>query len=172
VDVKFTLLFFLFIAVAAFIAKRVIGRTDQSPTIEEIMSEIVPIIADPAALHRKVVRDLRHRRIHGAGTITDIEPSQKTVIIRVRDRVAIEAAGAALERDIVFELRFIRPDEPDAAGVGQYVEFTGILIDITAGTAVPVLSVDPGEILYIGDVPPEAILPEDDDPLDTGARFR
>jgi hypothetical protein len=56
--------------------------------------------------------------------------------------------------------------------VGQYVEFTGILIDISAGTAVPVLSVDPGEILYIGDIPPEAMLPEDDDPSDAEVRFR
>ncbi len=166
-DVEFTLLFFVLIAVAAFIAKKVIDQRDESPTIEEIISEIVPILSDPAALHRKVARDLRHRRIHGAGTITDIEAAHSTVIVRVRDRIAAEAAGTTSERDIVFELQFIRPDDPDEAGVGRYVEFTGILIDITAAGGMPVLSVAPGEILYIGDVPPEGEQPGDDEPPET-----
>jgi hypothetical protein len=172
VDVEFTLLFFLFIAIAAFIAKRMIAQGVQSPTIEDIVSEIAPILNDPAALHRKVTRDLSYKRIHGKGVIADIETSPETVTIRVRDRVAAESAGAASQRDVVFELAFMRPDEPDEAGVNQYVEFTGILIDITAGGGTPVLTVEPGEILYIGDGPPDAAGFDDEDPPDTTAEFR
>ena len=56
----------------------------------------------------------------------------------------MEADGAAFERDVVYELAFMRPDTLDDAGVGQYVEFTGILIDITGGTGTPVITADPG----------------------------
>lgn len=171
-DVEFTLLFFLFIAIAAFIAKRMIAQGGQSPTIEEIISEIAPILNDPAALHRKVMRDLSHKRIHGKGVIADIETSPETVTIRVRERITAEADGACLKRDVVFELLFMRPDDPDEAGVNQYVEFTGILIDIRAGGGTPVLTVEPGEILYIGDGPPDDTGSDDEEIPDTTAEFQ
>lgn len=171
-DLNFTLFFLLLAAVAGFIAKRLIGRSDEEPSIEEILSEILPFLNDPAALHRKVARDLRQRRIRGGGTIIDITPTQKTEIVRIRDRVAVKADGAAVERDVIYELAFMRPDTLDDAGVGQYVEFTGILIDIMGGTGTPVITADPGEILYIGAGPPDAEGPEDEDLPDTDDEFR
>jgi hypothetical protein len=171
VDLNFTLFFLLLAAVAGFIAKRLIGRSDDEPAIEEIISEIVPFLNDPAALHRKVARDLRQRRIRGGGTIIDITPTRRTEIVRIRDRVAVETDGAAVERDVVYELAFMRPDTLDEAGVGQYVEFTGILIDITGGTGTPVITADPGEILYIGAGPPDGA-DADEEPPDTGDEFR
>ena len=85
-DLNFTLFFLLLAAVAGFIAKRLIGRSDDEPAIGEILSEIIPFLNDPAALHRKVARDLRQRRIRGAGKIIDITPTRRTEIVRIRDR--------------------------------------------------------------------------------------
>jgi len=171
VDVTFTLLFFFLVAVAAIIAKGMMAQGSRYPTIEEIVSEIAPILYDPVALHRKVARDLRNSRIAGAGTITDIRTSPETVILTLRDRVTAEIDGGASVRDVVFELMFMRPDDPDAAGINQYVEFTGILIDITAPGGTPVLTVAPGEILYIGDGPPDAAGPPDEDSRGTESEF-
>ena len=125
-DLKFALFFFLLVAVAAFITKRMMGHSGQPLTTEDIVSEIAPMFNDPPALHRKVARDLRHSRIAGVGTITDIRTSPKTVIfLTLRERItAAETDGAASVRDVVFELMFMRPDDPDDAGVNQYVEFT------------------------------------------------
>jgi len=171
VDVKFALLFLFLIAVAAVITKRLMGHSGRSLTTEDIVSEITPILNDPPALGRKVARDLRHSRIAGAGTITGIRTSPETVILTLRDRVTAEIAGAASVRDVVFELMFMRPDDPDDAGINQYVEFTGILIDITAPGGTPVLTVAPGEILYIGDGPPDAAGPPDEDSRGTESEF-
>ena len=170
-DLNFTLFFLLLAAVAGFIAKRLIGRSDDEPAIEEILAEIIPFLNDPAALHRKVARDLRQRRIRGSGKIIDITPTRRTEIVRIRDRVAVETDGAAVERDVIYELAFMRPDTLDDAGVGQYVEFTGILVDITGGTGTPVITADPGEILYIGAGPPDGA-DADNEPPDTGGEFR
>jgi hypothetical protein len=52
------------------------------------------------------------------------------------------------------------------------VAFTGILIDITGGTGTPVITADPGEILYIGDCPPDAEGSEDEDEPEAGDEFR
>jgi hypothetical protein len=162
-DLRFTLLFLLLIAVAAFIARLVISRRSDDPAIEEILTEIVPVLNDPAALHRKVARDFRKMRIRGAGTIVDITAKPGTEIVRVRDRVTVETGGVTGERDIVYELAFMHPDTLDDARVGQYVEFTGILINVMGGSGTPVLTVDPGEILHIGDGPPDAAGRSDED---------
>jgi hypothetical protein len=169
VDTKFTLLFFLFVALAAFITKRMMSSRDDNPGIEDIVSEIIPILNDPAALHRKVARDLRKKRIRAAGAITDITTSPRMEIVRVRDRVAVQTGGMAGERDVIYELAFMHPDTLDDAGVGQYVEFTGLLIDIAGGSGTPVITVNPGEILYIGDEPPDAAGRRDEDSPDNGA---
>gem|GEM_PF-4451704 len=160
-NTQFILLFFIFVAVAAFIAKHLMSRRDERPGIEEIVSEIIPILNDPAALHRKVVRDLRGMRMQASGEIVDIVSDRKGEIIRIRDRVAADEGGMGSERDVVYELLFMFPDTLDDAGPGLYVEFTGLLIDITAGTGMPVITVDPGEILYIGDGPPDGVTPEE-----------
>jgi hypothetical protein len=169
VNVQFTLIFLAIIAVVAFIAKSILSRGDEPPTVDEIVSEILPFINDPAALHRTFVRDLRRRRIYGAGTITDITTTPKTVTIELRHRVYLEASGGVVERDVILELIFGRADAPDEADVDDYVEFTGIIIDMTARHGTPVLGVDPGELLYIGEEPSETPQSEEEDASDTTA---
>jgi hypothetical protein len=172
VNVEFALSFFIVIAVAAFIVKRMMSRSDEPSSVEEIISEAFPFINDPAALHRKFVRDLRGNRIYGAGTITDITTTPETVTIEVRDRAYPETVGGIAECDVVFELLFARQDAPDEAGVDQYVEFTGILIGISAKQGTPVLAVDPGELLYVGDEPSDDVQDEGEDPSDTTAELQ
>jgi hypothetical protein len=164
VDIQFTLLFFLFIAVAAFIAKRMMAQGGRSSAAEDIVEQIAPFLSDRAALRIKVARDLRGKRIDGAGRIADVRAFPETVVIVIRARVDVQTAGTAIEQDVVFDLTFIRPDEPDEAGMGRYVEFTGILADVTAPGGTPVISVEPGEILYIGDGPPGDTQPEEELP--------
>ena len=166
-NVEFALSFFIVIAAAAFIVKRMMSRDDEPSSVEEIVSEVFPFVNDPAALHRKFVRDLRGKRIYGAGTITDIATTPQTVTIEVRDRAYPETTWGIAECDVVFELLFARQDAPDEAGVGQYVEFTGILIGIAARQGTPVLAVDPGELLYMGDEPSDDVEDENEDPSDT-----
>lgn len=152
-DLRFTLLFFLLIAVVAFITRRMMNRYDNSAAVEEIVSEIIPLLNDPTALGRKYARDLRNRRILGSGTIFDISTTSKAQIIRVRERIAVETDGMTTERDVVFDLSFMHPDTLDDAAPGRYVEFTGILTGVTGRAGTPLLAVDPGEILFIGDRP-------------------
>lgn len=169
--IRFIALLLFLVAVVAFVMKRVMDRRDETPDIEEILAEILPFLDDPAALHRKVARDLRKRRIRGAGTIIDIMPTPTAEVVRVRDRAAVEIGGAAVERDVIYALGFMRPDTLDDVGLHRYVEFTGILMDITAITGTPLITVDPGEILYIGDGPADEVGPEDEEFPETGGPF-
>ncbi len=168
-NIEFALSFLITIAVAAFIVKRILNRSEEPPTVEEIVSEILPFIDDPAGLRRKFVRDLRRRRMYGAGTITDITTRLETVTFELRHRVYLQTAGGSVERDVIFELIFGRADAPDEADVDEYVEFTGIIIDITARHGTPVLGVEPGELLYIGDEPSDTPQSEGEDASDTTA---
>jgi hypothetical protein len=166
---EFTLIFLAAIAVAAFIVKRMLNRRDEPPTVQEIVSELLPFINDPAALHRKFTRDLRRARIYAAGTITDITTTPETVVIEVRDLVFPQTAGGVTETHVIFDLLFQREDAPDDVDVDQYVEFTGVLIDVAVKHGAPVLTVDPGELLHIEDEPPDALGAEAEEPPDSSA---
>lgn len=151
---KLLIVFLLLIAVAGYLIRRAADASDEPPGIEEVVAELLPLIDDPVLFHRHVKAYLRRKRIYGQGTISALpRPVSGTLTLPLEERVTIEDNGTHREIDIRINLSFHGPDPPTEVRVGDYVEFTGILIDILPKENILVAAVEISELLYIGEKP-------------------
>jgi hypothetical protein len=162
---KFLVVFFLFIAAAAYLIRKALDAPDGPGDIDEVVAELVPLVDDPRRFARHLRQYLRKRRIRGRGTVSGLpRAGNETLVLPVAGRVTVEEDGAAREVDIRIDLSFWGADAPTEVKTGDDVEFTGIIIDVRPRGDTLLIEVEISELSYIGREPRPDEYPHDENP--------
>jgi hypothetical protein len=151
-SINFLVLFLILIIAAAYYIRKATHTSDEPFDVEEVVGELLPLIDDRRLFRRHLKSYLARKRVFGQGTVSRfprVEPH--AVVFMLEERVAASVNGGIRETDIGIELSFYEPDAPTEVNAGDFVEFTGILLDVAVRMRSLVLSVEASEIQFIGD---------------------
>ncbi len=151
---SFLALFLILIIAAAYYIRKATYTSEEPFDVEEVVGELLPLIDDQKLFRRHLKNYLARKRIFGGGTVSRFpRVGQGVVVFPLEERVSARVNGAFWETDISIELSFYEPDAPTEVNVGDYVEFTGILLDVVVRMRALALMVEASEIQYVGDEP-------------------